>query len=169
MIAELRTNTGTALYPRTNDVRAPNGSATFQSYIDGVINNFLKQTRPIGSILQTATAANPSTYIPGTTWEAISGGKVLVSMGTSTRTETATVNNTFGTYGVKLTIDNLPNHRHGLGSSGTKFASGSSGRDAGGVAGTTFKTVAFGQSAETIEPIDITEPVLAKYIWRRIS
>ena len=56
-----------------------------------------------------------------------------------------------------------------MGGAGSRFCSGSKSADAGGAAGTNFSTAPYGKNVDEIKAMNITEPVLAKYIWRRTA
>lgn len=174
-IIQLKNGSGTNLYPRTDTVLSADASTTFSSQVTTTINNFLKNYMPVGSIICSSKSTNPSSYYPGTTWVQVAPGRVLVGVGSSadasgnTDVRTKAASRSFGTYSVTLTVDNLPSHNHGIGGAGARFGSGSKTADAGGAAGTNFSTAPYGKNADEIEAINITEPVLAKYIWRRTA
>lgn len=174
-IIQLKNSSGTNLYPRTDTVLSADASTTFSSQVTTTINNFLKNYMPVGSIICSSKSTNPSSYYPGTTWVQIAPGRVLVGVGSgrdangTTDSRTTTAGRSIGTYSVTLTVDNLPSHTHGLAAGAARFGNGSKTSDAGAATGTNYSTVPFGKNADEIEAMNITEPVLAKYIWRRTA
>ena len=76
--------------------------------IDG--ENFLKKVYPVGSIYLSINSANPNTYFGGR-WQQIAQGRTLVGVNTSDSDFNA-AQKTGGEKTHKLTINEMPNHRH---------------------------------------------------------
>lgn len=72
----------------------------------------LEAIYPVGSIFINTTGTNPSTFLGGT-WEEFGKGRVLVGKDT-TQTEFDTLGETGGEKTHKLTIAEMPKHRHGF-------------------------------------------------------
>lgn len=72
---------------------------------------------PIGSLYETTTNNNPNTLWPGTKWEKMDGGRVLVSAGAYTEsgtTYTYNLGDTGGEAKHQLTTGELANHDHDI-------------------------------------------------------
>lgn len=104
------------------------------SNLQSQINSLANKLYPVGSILYTTNNANPSTYLGGT-WEAYGMGKVLVGLNTSDSdfnsigkqggaksnsvTPIGSVSGTVG--GHTLTVNEMPNHNHGVANASNGF------------------------------------------------
>jgi len=89
--------------------------AVLQAVLEAFKTDAIKYVRPIGSIFETTTNDDPNTLWPGTTWEKMAAGLVLVSAGTYTEsgtTYTYTLGATGGEAKHKLTTGELANHSH---------------------------------------------------------
>lgn len=182
MNIEMKDGEGNILYPKTKKsllYTDENRTTNLSTHLQSAIDAFLDQLYPIGTILYTATATNPSTYYGGE-WVQWGGGRVVVGVGVyedingDELEDTETAENSFGKYSVYLTTDNLPPHQHKNGTGSNRRSSGSAGSDIGnannnnadGVTNA-HPVVPYGRDAGTIEPLNNTVPVLAKYIWKR--
>lgn len=83
--------------------------------------NTLNSIYPIGSVLFTLSSVNPSTYIPGTAWDAVAQGLFVAGVGSGVDKNgngfvvgegNAAVNFNTGEYKHTLTVDELPVHTH---------------------------------------------------------
>ena len=98
--------------------------AVLQAVLEAFKTDAIKYVRPIGSIFETTTNDDPNTLWPGTTWEKMAAGLVLVSAGTYTESETTytyTLGATGGEAKHKLTTGELANHYHGANVSNTNI------------------------------------------------
>lgn len=89
--------------------------AVLQAVLEAFKTDAIKYVRPIGSIFETTTNDDPNTLWPGTTWEKMAAGLVLVSAGTYTEsgtTYTYTLGATGGEAKHKLTTGELASHSH---------------------------------------------------------
>ena len=123
---------------------------------------------PIGSIYMSTSSTNPGTWMVGTTWARFANGRVLV--GVDDKDSDFAVNKTGGSKTHKLTIDEMPKHRHAPGKSGS-FVLNVGHIDAG--SGT-----AYYRPDDTSQYTDyqgggvahsILQPYIAVYIWRRTA
>ena len=99
--------------------------AVLQAVLEAFKTDAIKYVRPIGSIFETTTNDDPNTLWPGTTWEKMAAGLVLVSAGTYTEsgtTYTYTLGATGGEAKHKLTTGEMPSHTHSA--SGTTSTTG---------------------------------------------
>lgn len=76
------------------------------------LENALNHIYPVGSIFITTVNQDPSPYLGGK-WKAFGAGRVLVGFDSS-QTEFNTILKTGGEKTHTLTIDEMPNHTHGL-------------------------------------------------------
>ncbi|MDD3338423.1 MAG: hypothetical protein PHS82_06150 [Lachnospiraceae bacterium] len=67
---------------------------------------------PVGSVFISTSAANPSTYMSGTTWEQFAQGRTLIGVDPSVSGDTAL--STGGEATHTLTDSEMPSHSHGL-------------------------------------------------------
>ena len=91
--------------------------AVLQAVLEAFKTDAIKYVRPIGSIFETTTNDDPNTLWPGTTWEKMAAGLVLVSAGTYTEsgtTYTYTLGATGGEAKHKLTTGELASHSHSV-------------------------------------------------------
>ena len=81
----------------------------------GGIKSFLDAIYPVGSIYMSVKSTNPGTLFGGT-WVAIAQGRCLIGVGTNkdanNESKTFTVRQTGGEYNHKLTVNEMPEHRH---------------------------------------------------------
>jgi microcystin-dependent protein len=113
-------------------------------------------------------STNPSTLFGGT-WEAWGTGRVPVGIDTI-QTEFATVEKTGGEKSHKLTINEIPKHRHGIfnynanGSPLTESSSIMLGETATGWSGNSFTTYEGGGQEH-----NNLQPYITCYMWKRIA
>ena len=74
------------------------------------VQDLLLKINPVGTIYTSVNDTNPSTFIGGE-WEEFGKGRVLVGVDES-QSEFNTVQKTGGAKTHKLTIDEMPSHRH---------------------------------------------------------
>lgn len=89
--------------------------AILQAVLESYKTDAIKYVRPVGSIFETTTDDDPNTLWPGTTWEKMDAGRVLVSAGTYTEngtTYTYTLGATGGEAKHQLTTGELASHEH---------------------------------------------------------
>ena len=84
--------------------------------VDGI--GILNCVYPVGSIYTSAISTNPKVLFGFGTWERFGNGKVMVGVDEND-TEFNAVQKTGGEKNVTLTIDQMPNHSHSIGSSGS--------------------------------------------------
>ena len=81
-----------------------------------LVNSIKSAMYPVGSVYITYNNVNPGTFLGGT-WERFGQGRTLVGEGTGNDGSTSmsfTANNTGGEYKHKLTVDEIPNHKHAV-------------------------------------------------------
>ncbi|WP_270432605.1 DUF859 family phage minor structural protein [Holdemanella biformis] len=83
---------------------------------DKLVNSIKSAMYPVGSVYITYNNVNPGTFLGGT-WERFGQGRTLVGEGTGNDGSTSmsfTANSTGGEYKHKLTVDEIPNHKHAV-------------------------------------------------------
>lgn len=83
---------------------------------DKLVNSIKSAMYPIGSVYITYNNVNPGTFLGGT-WERFGQGRTLVGEGTGNDGSTSmsfTSNSTGGEYKHKLTVDEIPKHKHAV-------------------------------------------------------
>ena len=83
---------------------------------DKLVSSIKSAMYPVGSVYITYNNVNPGTFLGGT-WERFGQGRTLVGEGTGNDGSTSmsfTANNTGGEYKHKLTVDEIPNHKHAV-------------------------------------------------------
>lgn len=83
---------------------------------DKLVNSIKSAMYPVGSVYITYNNVNPGTFLGGT-WERFGQGRTLVGEGTGNDGSTSmsfTTNSTGGEYKHKLTIDEMPSHKHAV-------------------------------------------------------
>lgn len=81
-----------------------------------LVNSIKSAMYPVGSVYITYNNVNPGTFLGGT-WERFGQGRTLVGEGTGNDGSTSmsfTANSTGGEYKHKLTVDEMPNHKHAV-------------------------------------------------------
>lgn len=155
------------------------GSFIHQSDVENIISqavsNALLTAHPIGSIEINVSGTNPETYLGGT-WEAFGVGRTLIGVGTGTDTNNtkhtfSSAELTGGEYTHKLTVNEMPSHKHDLRApSGNIAASGGGIGNEFVVSDTQGKslpkwTVAAGGNGYH----NNLEPYITVYFWKRVS
>ena len=80
-----------------------------------LVNSIKSAMYPVGSVYITYNNVNPGTFLGGT-WERFGQGRTLVGEGTGNDGSTSmtfTTSNTGGEYTHKLTVNEMPSHKHG--------------------------------------------------------
>ena len=80
-----------------------------------LVNSIKSAMYPVGSVYITYNNVNPGTFLGGT-WERFGQGRTLVGEGTGNDGSTSmtfTASNTGGEYTHKLTVNEMPSHKHG--------------------------------------------------------
>ena len=83
---------------------------------DKLVNSIKSAMYPVGSVYITYNNVNPGTFLGGT-WERFGQGRTLVGEGTGNDGSTSmsfTTNSTGGEYKHKLTVDEMPKHKHAV-------------------------------------------------------
>ena len=83
---------------------------------DKLVNSIKSAMYPVGSVYITYNNVNPGTFLGGA-WERFGQGRTLVGEGTGNDGSTSmsfTANSTGGEYKHKLTVDEIPNHKHAV-------------------------------------------------------
>lgn len=81
-----------------------------------LVNSIKSAMYPVGSVYITYNNVNPGTFLGGT-WVRFGEGRTLVGEGTGNDGSTSmsfTANSTGGEYKHKLTVDEMPNHKHAV-------------------------------------------------------
>ena len=81
-----------------------------------LVNSIKSAMYPVGSVYITYNNVNPGTFLGGT-WERFGQGRTLIGEGTGNDGSTSmsfTANSTGGEYKHKLTVDEIPNHKHAV-------------------------------------------------------
>ena len=126
------------------------------------IDNFY----PVGSIYQSTSPANPSTFMGGT-WERFGNGRVLVGINESD-SDFNIVNKTGGEKTHTLTVDEIPSHSHGQNVStgsgpGIRRDYQSDGTGAAYTQGINTQNAGGGQAHNNLQPY------VTVYMWRRTA
>lgn len=120
---------------------------------------------PVGSIYLSVNSINPSTLFGGT-WEEIAKGRTLVGVDTND-VDFNIVKKTGGEKVHKLTIDEMPSHKHDM-----NFGTSSSSNNFGGgliYTGVDGKNTAFISASGGDQPHNNLQPYFTCYIWSRIA
>ena len=81
-----------------------------------LVNSIKSAMYPVGSVYITYNNVNPGTFLGGT-WVQFGQGRTLIGQGTGNDGSTSmsfTANSTGGEYKHKLTVDEIPNHKHAV-------------------------------------------------------
>ena len=143
-----------------------------QTYIENAINEAKleakKEENPVGHIRMETTNVNPSTYLGFGTWKLWGKGRVPVGVDEN-QIEFNTVEKEYGEKKHKMTIDEMPSHKHDVVTS------------TGENVGLSFYHVTLNSSPSpyidhnlTLEngngvPFNIIQPSITCYMWKRIS
>lgn len=140
------------------------------------------QIYKVGDIYITTTPENPATRLGYGTWEKFAKGRTLVGHTDSVLSDTPdwlkTGGSEFGSYTHKLTIDELPSHRHGQrndsdGGANVPQVSSASG-DFNGTRGqtdpaTTLKAQVYTDFVGGNLAHNIVQPSIVVYFWKRVQ
>ena len=122
---------------------------------------------PVGISIITQDSRNPSEYLGFGSWERDLQGRALVGVTTDVTSASPdwvkTVNREFGEYEHTLTLEEIPNHNHGIKSGSSVEGSMLYARNYGG-------TTSYGTTESTGGglPHNIVSPSKTKFIWTRI-
>lgn len=144
--------------------------STLDGNLTSLQNNYLLNVYPVGSIYMNASNANnPSTYLGFGSWQAFGQGRVLLGAGQTSdgqETRAFTGGTSSGTFAERLTISQMPSHRHsfvanegyssGTGLPGSRNSNGNT---------TTHRTNFEGGG----QPHNNMQPYVTVYIWQRIA
>ena len=150
------------------------GSLVHQNDVDDIISqavsNALLAAHPVGSIEINTTGTNPNEYLGGT-WESFGAGRVLMGVGTGTDSNNtsktfSSAEETGGEYTHKLTVTEMPSHKHPIPY-----------RTSGGGGGNTWYTdpgTADGSSDSKAVAVggngyhNNIQPYITVYFWKRV-
>ena len=120
---------------------------------------------PVGSIYLSVVNTNPTKWFGGT-WEQIAKGRTLVGVDTS-QTEFKTVKKTGGEKTHKLTVNEIPSHKHRVTSykGNGSIEDGYNARMGNGVWENNIYTTAIGGD----QPHNNLQPYFTCYIWCRTA
>ena len=143
-----------------------------EEVVSGIQDQILLAAYPVGSVYIGTNNTNPSTLFGGT-WSLISEGRCLVGVGTGTdsnsHTKTFTAGNNAGEYTHKLTINEMPSHKHVLDITATSSHHNNAGR----VQGTTGENIYQNNdnmlNAGGDQYHNIVNPTFGVYIWERTA
>ena len=170
-----KTLTSPVINTPTGDVVTPTGTQTLTnktlstgSVIDANVNvvEVLKKAYPIGSVyINASNATNPASLLGFGTWSAFGAGRTLVGID-SGDTDFDTVEETGGEKTHKLTIAEMPAHRHPMaradgGSTYQYSYKNNTGHPTSGVA---YTESAGGDSAH-----NNLQPYIVVYFWKRTA
>ena len=133
-----------------------------QANIEIAINSIY----PVGSIIIRDDTEDMSNFL-GFTWEKVFAGRVLVGLDT-TQTEFDTIGKTGGEKTHKLTIDEMPKHRHTISAGTNETTDANYDRVASAYAGGNPKNL---NTSETggAQPHNNLQPYQVVAYWKRIS
>lgn len=128
------------------------------------IDNFY----PVGSIYQSTSPANPSTFMGGT-WERFGNGRVLVGVNESD-SDFNIVNKTGGEKTHTLTVNEIPSHSHGQNVSAGTGSGPAIRRDyQGDGTGAAYPQGISTQNAGGGQAHNNLQPYITVYMWRRTA
>ena len=147
-----------------------------ENIVSQAVSNALLAAHPIGSIEINVSGTNPETYLGGT-WEAFGVGRTLIGVGTGTDTNGtkhtfSSAELTGGEYTHKLTVTEMPKHKHDINRPRWWTAEQSS-----ETGGSVYASTATRPGAVT-KPIgeaggngyhNNLEPYITVYFWKRIA
>lgn len=136
------------------------------------IVSYLDKVYPVGSIYMSTNATSPTTLFGGS-WSAIGQGRVLIGAGSTSDDNSVaksfTAGSTGGEFTHTLTVDEMPNHSHGMRQSYDDFQGGRDEMVKGSVldryAGFNLNTTSVGGSGAH----NNMQPYLAVYMWERTA
>ena len=135
---------------------------TMQNNIEQAINAIY----PVGSIIIRDDTEDMSNFL-GFTWEKVFAGRVLVGLDT-TQTEFDTIGKTGGEKTHKLTIDEMPKHRHTISAGTNATTDANYDRVASAYAGGNPKNLNTSETGGT-QPHNNLQPYQVVAYWKRIS
>lgn len=117
--AQLKNNAGQNLYPISDTQHVFLTGKDLETFLDNLEAKIKQNIYKVGAIyITTSSTFNPTTLIPGSTWEKIKSGQLLVGRGQGTDSAGTAINfnSEFytGEYKHTLTIDEMANHNHRL-------------------------------------------------------
>lgn len=139
-----------------------------QTGLEHTLEKLRNQMYPVGSLYFSTNSTSPAT-IYGGTWERYGKGRTLVSVNESDTDFTA--GKTGGEKTHKLTMDEMPKHRHTLAKYATMQGGGSWNSDKIGSAQLNDATVDAGYTKYTggDKAHNNMPPYIAIYLWRRTA
>ena len=148
-----------------------------QGGVQHLVDKLLDRMYPVNSIYISTNSTSPASLYGGS-WERYGTGRVLVSADDSDTDFTA--GKTGGKKNIELTVPNLPDHRHKIAArvaGDSNYGSGAFVMDtwtyqgqSGGVPRWTFADLEGTRPAGWHpDPIDLMNPYIAVYIWRRTA
>ena len=131
---------------------------TANTTVNGLNNNFLNKTYPVGSVYVSNKNVNPGTIFGGTR-VAFGSGRTLVGV-SSSDTNYNTVEKTGGSnsQNITLTTSNLPSHTHTVTAKGTVSST---------FTGSSATTSSVGKS--TAFSVSHIQPYITVYMWKRTA
>lgn len=145
-------------------------SARQGNILNEKINNALLAAHPVGSIEINITGTNPSEYLGGE-WESFGSGRTLVGVNTSD-TSFNTVEKTGGEKNHTLTVDEMPEHKHGERGYYSTNIGVTTGSHAHVRSRTPISSDPVDGSMENAgggQPHNNLQPYITVYFWKRIS
>ena len=146
-----------------------------QSDIENIVSQAVSAAllagHPVGSIEVNVSGDNPGTYLGGT-WESFGAGRVLIGVGTGTDSDStsktfSSAEETGGEYTHKLTINEMPSHRHRLAADAALIQTGGDFYYDGSYRrsqGKPYTDYAGGNQAH-----NNIQPYITAYFWKRIN
>lgn len=146
------------------------------SDIQSIIQETLLAAHPIGSIEVNVSGTNPETYLGGT-WEAFGVGRTLIGVGTGTDTNGtkhtfSSAELTGGEYTHKLTVAEMPSHKHQIKTNNDDWNNSAN----GGKYGTThdganswYNTNWYTENSGGNGAHNNLEPYITVFFWKRIA
>lgn len=141
---------------------------------------------PVGALYLCINSANPATSLGCGTWSAFGAGRVLVGVDAGDP-DYDTAEETSGSKTVTLTTDQLPSHAHGVTDPGHTHLTQRYPTATGGSSGFTIDTSMSGTLADNTLPtksgttgvtvnstgngqsVNVTQPSIAVFMWKRVS
>ena len=151
-----------------------------QSDIENIVSQAVSAAllagHPIGSIEVNVSGDNPGTYLGGT-WESFGAGRVLMGVGTGTDVNNtsqtfSSAEATGGEYTHKLTVTEMPSHKHQIKTNNDDWNNTQSGGNYGTTKdGTTawYNNNWYTENAGGNGYHNNIQPYITVYFWKRIS
>ena len=144
--------------------------ALFKFKSKGKTRQLVDLIYPVGTIYESTSSANPGTLFGGT-WETFAPGRVLIGAGQGndgTTSMSFTAGSSGGKYKIQLDVEQLPAHYHdGMG--GPIMVAGGTGRNQISEGGNASYATTNGGNGCDNEFIDIRNPYITIYRWRRTA